>query len=77
MDGGNLPYRGASRRIPGHRDGRYPLGKGRGRGGTMVPWKPEHLVIRLKNQEVANAKFDAALKLISDKYADIIPYDTP
>ena len=75
VDNGNLPYRGASRRMPGRQQGRYPLGKGRVKGGTMVLWTPEQLVTRLKNQEIANAKFDAALKSISDKYPNIVPYD--
>ena len=77
VDNGNLRYRGPSRIMPGHQQGRYPLGEGQAKGGTMVLWTPEQLVTRLKNQEIANAKFDAALKLISDKYQDIVPYDRP
>ena len=77
VDNGNLPYRGPSRRIPGHLQGRYPLDKNQAKGGAMVPWTQEQLATRLKNQEIADAKFDAALKLISDKYDNIVPYDKP
>ena len=73
LDGGNLPYRGPQKRLPGSREGQYPNGT-KFQGGTFTAWKPEHMVLRLKNQEAANTKFDAHLKLITDQYTDIVPY---